>query len=261
MLRVPHPPFRSTERLTILKQLQNTRTDLSELRFRLLENDEDRTLLREETVLVEQLLSLRDLYRRGTVILPLSRCPFTGLVIYYSIDIDGFDGPWWDYDDPVREHQRFPPTVIALTGAVQLSKPIERTDHLVFPGPGAPYVIPRILERKGTIAVLSGISIGKHQAFAMVYFRSRLDATYPVVDEWGRQGWLKAEDEPPSWDDYMPGEDDLDFAIQPWIESNRLLWIQPGDFNVKLNAGLKGCPYLDLSGPRQLQRLYQGRLS
>jgi len=75
----------------------------------------------------------------------ISRCPFTNEVLRASIDTHDLDGLWWNYLSPLRRSDPRPPTLVALTGALALTTAPTWTPFLVKPGPGVPYVIPRLL--------------------------------------------------------------------------------------------------------------------
>ena len=74
--------------------------------------------------------------------------------------------------------------------------------------------------------------------------------SYQYVDQQGELAWYESFDTAASWD----------FELRKWIESGKLLWIAPGDWSMTLQSAVDGCPYLDLPGERQEQRIYAGRV-
>ena len=181
----------------------------------------------------------------------ISRCPHTGLVAMYPIDVDGLDGPWWRFEDPVRPIDDLPPTLFALTGAVAVTEPVEPTPFLVKPGPGVPYVLPRLLVDDQAIAVVSSFPIGRHTGYCMAYFASRPLDTFSAAAEWGTDTWTLR---------YPQGaavtlaigevDSERDYDLAPWLDSGRLRWIAPGDDTLTLRSGAAGCPYVGLDGRR-----------
>lgn len=261
MLHLATLPFTATGRQSCLDRLDRLTADLAHIREDIEHEGESDASLQQEEGLIAALLAQRALYREQTPIIPLSRCPYTGLELHYSIDTFGLDGPWWDVEEPVRALQGFPPTAYALTGAIALHEPYEFTQHIVSSGPGAPYVIPRMLAGEDTAAVLSSVPIGHHQGYAITYFGYPPRDDRPVVDEWGCRGWDIQRGISPGWDSHPLALEDCDFDLAPWIQSGRLLWIETGDSGLSLQAGIDTCPYLGLKGNRRLQTLYEGRLS
>ena len=89
--------------------------------------------------------NLREAYRAGVPFVGLSRCPISGEVLRHSLDIHGLDGLWWNSGNPIRPREERSKTLFAFTGAMTLNKEVEFTDFLVKPGPGVPFVIPKLL--------------------------------------------------------------------------------------------------------------------
>jgi hypothetical protein len=261
MLQIPALPFTQESRQSLLDEWSSLVNQLQKLRREIEQEGETEELLYQEDWLIAQVLTHRELYAEQTPSHPLSRCPFTGIELHLSIDTFGLDGPWWDFDDPVRQGTIFPETTFALTGAIELHSKIEFTRHIVYPGPGAPYVIPRLLAGDDTAAVLSSLPIGRHHGFAITYFGYPPHPERPIVDEWGRQGWTILRGRSPGWDTYPPVSEECDFELAPWLEQGKLLWIEPDDSTLTLQQGAEDCPYLNLKGKRTLQTLYEGGLS
>lgn len=193
--------------------------------------------------------------------IPLSRCPFTGQVVNHSFDPYGIDGLWWNYESPARPmFEDLPQTFCAITGALKIGPVIEKTNFLVKPGPGVPYVIPRILGHEMVKAVLYSLPVGNHTGYTIVYF-----AESPVTDvkwpnHWGLSYYSAGKTgEDFRWYESYDNEDTYDFDLKPWIQSGKLLWIAQGDAEMVLHSSLTRCPYLDLRGERQIQRVQSGK--
>ena len=181
----------------------------------------------------------------------VSRCPHTGIVALYPIDVDGLDGPWWRFDDPVRPIHDLPATLFALTGAVALADPIESPPFLVKPGPGVPYVLPRLLIDPQATAVVSSFPIGDHTGYCIAYYASGPLDTFSAAAEWGTDTWtLRYPQGAAATLEMIELESERDYDLTPWVAAGRLQWIAPGDTSLTLRSGVADCPYLDLEGRR-----------
>lgn len=200
-------------------------------------------------------------YRELLPGVPVARCPQSGAVVRWPIDIAGLDGWFWDSEAPVRRQDPLPPTWRAMTGAVRLAEPVEHAPFLCTPGPGVPFVVTRIIESPGIQAVIAQIPIGRHTGWAISYFGPAPEgvelvnlwgtATYPVHDDEGT--WL-------GWANVVPTVADYDFDLEPWLSTGKLFWIGPGDDSATLREGVDGCPYVGLDGPRRLQYIQDGKV-
>jgi len=190
----------------------------------------------------------------------VSRCPHTGLVALYPIDDAGLDGLWWRYEEPERPLADLPPTLFALTGAVDVTDPIEPAPFAVRPGPGAPYVLPRLLIEDQTVAVVSSITIGRHPGYVIAYYARESLSTPCTAAEWGTNRWTLTalQTREPATIEVTELESERDYELAPWIESGRLRWIPPDDDTLTLRSGTEGCPYLDLPGRRSEITIFDG---
>lgn len=193
--------------------------------------------------------------------IPLSRCPFTGQVLVYSFDPYGIDGLWWNYESATRPaFEDLPPTFCALTGALKIENGVEKTSFLVKPGPGVPYVIPRLLENEMVKAVLYSLRVGKHTGYSIAYF-----AEFPVEgvkwpNLWGLSYYSHGKTGADfRWYDSYDGEDTYDFDLEKWIESGKLAWIMEGDEEMVLHSSVTHCPYIGLPGEKNIQRVQSGK--
>ncbi len=102
-------------------------------------------------------------YAAGLPVREVSRCPICGKVLGIPIDDLGLDGPWWWTVCPTE----FPPPrgcvhFQVYLGALDLHgrAPVEVVSG-VKPGPGATFVIDRLLSMEGMQAVLSTVRVGR----------------------------------------------------------------------------------------------------
>jgi len=202
---------------------------------------------------------LRDRYARLLPDVPVARSPDTGEVVTWAIDMVGLDGWYWSYRGPARRiPERVPSTWLTMTGALRLHDPVEVTPFLVRPGPGVPFVVPRILQATGVRAVLAQLPIGRHTGWPITYFGPRPVDT-KLVNLWGSDGYQVYEDgEWRGWDETTPWVADYDFDLEPWLRSGKLLWIRPGDESMELRTGVEGCPYVGLDGVRDIPFIENG---
>jgi hypothetical protein len=174
-----------------------------------------------------------------------------------SIDPFGLDGLWWHYHSALRPDETLPSTFYALTGAMKLAAQIEDTRFLVMPGPEAPFVIPRLLDHEGAVAVVSHVKVGAHEGFPIFYFANPLP-TGLRFNTWGRGLYYVEENGERLWNKVPEDEEPLDFELAPWIERGKLLWIKPGDAKLALENKTKGCPFLGLAGRREFLQVQHG---
>lgn len=210
----------------------------------------------------ERLRQLTNWYRANVPTLELSRCPFTGAVWRHSIDSHGLDGLWWDYDKPARPlDEPLGGKHLCFTGAMRLAEPVENTPFESRPGPEIPFVVPRLLDAPFTKAVLSQVPVGRHTGYLVVYYSTQIPPDVLRTADWGTEyaNWPNAAGE---WEasDFYDSEDTQDSNLVPWLQSGRLLWIAPGDDELRLREGVEGCPYVGLSGRVIPCRIKRGRV-
>jgi hypothetical protein len=190
----------------------------------------------------------------------MSACPFTGEPFKHSFDPWGLDGPWWHMDREVAIDEPAPPeTFRVLLGSLAFHgrTPAEARDP-VIPGPETPYVVPRLLQLPGMVAVISSLPLETGDiAYPVVYFsteeipQTRLHQFWLQQEHWfevdGKSGWFIAND---IWD----------FDLEPWVRSGQLRWINPGDPKGRVIDGHNGraCPYLGIRGDRFPQSIAFG---
>ena len=259
-LTEPPPPYRNPDRDEALQALRAVRARLAEtgalLDFREFEAAEQEASEAEEQDLHAIAARLLDDYVTAVPAVPVSRCPFSGDLVWRSVDIGGLDGLWWQYDAVVRPVDPLPANHLAFTGAMTLADEIEATDDLVKPGPGVPFVFPRLLDDEGVVAVLAALPVGAHRGFVIYYFAERPPAGVQRANDWGADRYWFADGV--SWDQTFDMDEDHDYELAPWIERGRLRWIHPSDAEFALREGLDGCPFVDLEGTRRPQRIEGG---
>ena len=192
----------------------------------------------------------------------VSRCPVCGQSLELVIDVAGLDSPWWwdqcpqEFASPKAcDHYQ------VFLGAVDFHgrEPAEVDTWGVLPGPGAPYVIERMLAMDGMQAVVSAIKIGANlTGYLIVYFSSEPVSPNDLHQEWRRQTWVVYDDDGNGIARDLVN-DPWDFELGPWLESGKLLWTQPGDESLALQKG-RPSPYEDLPGTRKKQIIGSGKL-
>jgi hypothetical protein len=213
----------------------------------------------ELDVCQRRLSKLWKTYEAGLPNVTLSRCPFSGVSLTVPFDALGLDGLWWRYEGPIRGYPKPPPTFMALTGAVQLKRPVENAPFLIVPGPGVPFVYPRLLNLETMKSVVYEVAIGQHKAFVVAYFAQSRPQGVAMPNLWASNNYefTRPNGSTGTYETFDTAAD-WDFQLRPWIASGKLLWIAPGDPDMALQSGLENCPYLNLTGEHREQRIYLG---
>ena len=191
----------------------------------------------------------------------ITRCPYCDSEVAVAIDTQGFDGPWWWTTCPVDLPQhRSCRHFLLFQGAVNLQErlPEEATESVML-GPGAPFVIDRLMSKHTVKCVVSSVDMATdHRIFLMSYFSEEAlppielhqefrHEKYPLVNEDGDIEFSESKHDP--WN----------FDLKPFFESEQLLWIAPEDSTLTLQSGLEN-PYLELEGTRMNQVLEFGEV-
>ncbi len=248
-------PLTRAERDDLLRQMR-------EIDARLYPDDEDQEPSpREETRLEERALVLQGEYADRLPRVLMGRCPFTGAPLKRCFDPFGLDGPWWGKGRTFKPDEPKPPaTFRVLLGALDLRGrvPSEAIEE-VIPGPGVPFVVPRLLELPGMVAVISRLTLATGDlAYPIAYFSQSSIAPEVLHQFWTRPvHWFKTAEGGSGW---IIANDIWDFELAPWIEAGKLFWISPGDADAKVHGRDSGvpCPYLGLPGERMQQTLSDG---
>ena len=239
-------PLTTTERRQLLDRI-----------FQLFQTKDDPA---EQAAIDQEMSRLVERYREGLPVATVSRCPFSGGLLTWAIDTMGLDGLWWNSDSPIRPIETPPPTFFALSGATRLASPVEPAPFIAEPGPGRPFVVPRLLEYRQVKAVLSTLPIGPHTGYVIAYFADPMFYTEERLSDWGSNRYQYSDESGQVWTNPGPLADLRDFDLAPWIASGQLLWIRPGDASLTLRSDLETCPYLDLSGVTDVQFVQNGRV-
>jgi hypothetical protein len=197
-------------------------------------------------------------YFRRVPRLPMAPCPQCGRVLYRSFDPFGLDGLWWRSDAQPEEPAACPHFCVLL-GAVSLGEHRPSPGFEVHPGPGAPFVMPRLMGLEGMSAVLAEIPlVDGAVAYPVAYFAARRPPVQRLTASWartnfvyttqlGEHGW-RASEEPTEADPVW------DFELRPWLTGGRLSWCEPGSDRTMLGARPPAeCPFLDHPGLRRSQ--------
>jgi hypothetical protein len=215
----------------------------------------------EDRKLARKLRRLLMEYAEGLPVVPASRCPHCEAVLEIRMDPAGIDGPWWWSRCPVDwgvpdacEHFQ------VFLGALDFHgrAPLEADVWTVLPGPGAPFVIERLLGIEGMQAVISALQLGSGDtAYVIAYFSAEPVPPAELHAEWRRESFYVLDDV--EGDIEVVTNDVWQFDLDPWLERGKLLWIEPGDGDFELHEGT-ACPYRNLEGTRRKQVVVAGRV-
>jgi len=209
-----------------------------------------------------EMVALEERYFRTLPRLVMAPCPICGQPLYRTFDPMGVDGFWWRGDAQPDEATPCPHFCVLL-GAVALGEHAPQLAFDVHPGPGAPFVMPRLLAQPGMTAVISEIPmVDGATAYPIAYFAPRRPPVQTLTAGWarttfvyttqlGEHGWRRAEVPTGAADDTT-----WDFELAPWIERGQLRWCEPGSDRTGLSDGPPSAfPYRDHPGTRLPQRL------
>jgi hypothetical protein len=201
-------------------------------------------------------------YLQALPALAISRCPFTGIIVYLPIDTFGFGGPWWDYEQPMRLPWDGPETFCGYTGGAALEELSEPVDHFCKPGVTLPFVVTDVLQLAGTKAVLSTLEVGGTQTYVLSHFAHVRPPEMPCINDLGsKHATLNIDQHAVKREGILLEQLTLDFALEYWIRIGKLLWIAPGDNSCLLRSDVTLCPYLNLPGEKAIVRVNRGVLS
>jgi hypothetical protein len=210
--------------------------------------DEEREALDAANQALTEAFQLEGVYYRMLPPVMLSRCPFDDTPLYRTFDPYGLDGPWWRRDASPTE----PETCrhfCGLVGALDLAgRPPRGGDFEAHVGPQVPFVIPRLLELPGLIAVLSCIPMESgYRAFPIGYFAEHRPPPQTLTAGWPRTQYLYSTQlGEVRW---RTANERYDFNLEPWFRSGKLRWTVGDSLAfAKVSAHPADCPYLDLPG-------------
>lgn len=206
-----------------------------------------------------EMATAAEAYVDAVPIVPLSRSPLNGSLFETSLDTFGIDGLWWAYEYDYRPYVEPPRDLFAWTGAMKLDGAIPAWSLKAMIGPDVPFVLPRILDHPAVTAVVSSVLVGEHIGFPIVYYADPQPPDLERVDDWGHSSYtyLRPDGSPASAHS-IQDDAEKDFALRPWLDRERLLWIAPGDESLTLHRGASGCPYVDLPGERRRRYVQEG---
>ncbi len=199
-------------------------------------------------------------YAENLPLVAASRCPFCQELFQLPMDT-ALDGPWWRHLSPVPmpaprscEHYRL------FLGAIDLHgrTPTEvRTG--VIAGPGAPFVIDRLLGLEGMQVVLSTLPLAQGDtAYLMTYFADAPTHPSALHPCWRKETWVLHNDAGDAVASKTTN-DPWNFDLLAHLEAKQLSWIAPGDGSMTLRSDAE-CPYLDLPGTHMAQLIQSGQL-
>lgn len=199
-------------------------------------------------------------YYDGLPRVAMSRCPFCAEVFRHSIDPWGVDGYWWQEEQAMNTVEpETCPHFGLLQGALDLSGQKPRGGHRseASVGPGVPFVIPRVLEQPGVVAVLSSLPLKNgYVAYPIAYFAASPLPPGSFTQPWTRKSYSWAK--PGGGFAWRVDTDPWDFDLKPWIARDKVLWIERGDPELRPRSRRDGrCPYVELDGVREPQYILE----
>ena len=217
--------------------------------------------VRESILLSERFYQIKGEYADRLPRMILSRCPFTGEPLKRAFDPFGLDGPWWhSLLDVVFDEPRAPEAFQVLLGAVNFHgrTPTEVQEE-VQPGPGVPFVVPRLLSLPGMKAVISKVDLATGDtAYPVAYFSTAEIEPILLHQPWCRQDfWFPTDSGDAGW---SIANDVFDFDLAGYLADGRLKWTDLADPEGAVLGPEDGeCPFLDLPGDRELQQVVGGK--
>ena len=153
-------------------------------------------------------------------VIAVSNCPFCSKPLLRSFDRWGFDGPWWR-SDAAPEDPADCPHFYALLGAVRLSESSEPVPREAYLGPGAPFIVPRLLALPSSLAVVGQLEMQNGcTVWPIAYFAERRPRPEDSTAGWRRTNFVYTTQFSISgW--RIPNEV-LDFDVQPWVERGKV---------------------------------------
>ena len=226
------------------------------------DDDSDGPGVRASILLREKFYQVKGEYADRLPRLVLSRCPFSGEPLKRAFDPFGLDGPWWhSLNDVVFDEPRPPAAFQVLLGAVNFHGriPVEVREE-VRPGPGVPFVVPRLMGLPQMRAVIGQMKLATGDtAYPVAYFSTAEIEPILLHQPWCRKDyWFPTESGDAGW---SIANDVFDFDLAPYLADGRLWWTDLSDPQGRV-LGLRDgeCPFLDLPGDRELQQVVAGEV-
>jgi len=187
-------------------------------------------------------------YFHGLPVLPMGCCPFDGRPLLRSFDPFDFDGPWWRPDASPEEPPPCP-HFCCLVGAVSFQGRQPRVpDGSVYVGGDIPFVIPRLLELEGMVAVVSQLDMHNGcRSYPLAYFAARRPPPERLTAGWARSEFVYTTQL--GLHRWRISEELWDLDLGSWIRRKKVLWCPPDSANDRLSdAPPEECPFVDLPG-------------
>lgn len=243
------------ERDLLLKSLQEARDDYNASKLLALvcppwSKKEEETLA-EARAFLEKVTQLEKDYFDALPQVIMGCCPFDGKLLSRSFDPFGFDGPWWRSDTVLDEA---PPCrhFCLTTGAVTIGDAeVQGGDFDAHIGPGAPYLIPRLLALPGMVAVIGRLKMDNGcTAYPISYFAEVRPSHELLGPEWRRNYFVYTD--PAGEHRWRLPKDHWDFELLEAIKSRKARWCPPESDNTWINqSDAYSCPYVGLPGERR----------
>ncbi len=252
-----------SKRNQILQDYFEAQASRNRLLAELSRSGQDSENIRAKLDLVSNLIfDLSESYLSNLPVLSISRCPYTGQLVHYTVDTYGLGGPWWDYLDPVRKSIQAPATFFAVDGAMKITASPETAPFLVIPGPDQPFVIPGLLQRREIKAVISSMKIAGNLTWWIVYYAFPMINDVQSINDYGtnQYSFVNLYGHRLYESAFNP-ESAYDYSLEKWIRQGKLLWIAPDDETFKLQAVAAECPYLGIAGSGHVQIIRSGKIS
>jgi hypothetical protein len=223
---------------------------------------------RQADYLAEQHFSSVADYFDGLPRITVSACPFCGAALERAFDPWGLDGPWWGktavckFDEPPAcEHFQ------VLLGAVTVD-PAGVPARLVMsgmPGPEVPFVVPRLMDLPGMLAVVGKLEmVCSGPAYPIAFFSTEEIHPGSLHQEWRRTDMWYDRGGHRLW---SVKNDVWDFDLQPFVDDDRLRWVvldtqlldtQDDPPAVYKASDGHACPFVNLPGERMRQIIFDG---
>ena len=245
--------FTLEERVQLLRQL----SDVEARYFAALEQEDMEEIA---STAYKEKKALTKAYWEKIPITALGCCPFDNSPLLHSFDPHGLDGLWWAGPSQAVEPERSPHFCL-LRGAVHYrGLPAMAGSTEISPGPEVPYVLPRLMEIPGMVAVIGRVAMTNgYLAYPITYFAKEPPPADQLSASWGlgTYNWVSEDGSR----GYGIDNDIWDFDLQPYVEAGKLFWCPPDSENLSLAPAGEACPYVNLSGRRENIRVQGEKIS
>lgn len=193
----------------------------------------------------------------------LAVCPVCGKPLVQPFDPWGLDGFWWletrvgPKPPPTAcEHLRLLSGAVGLNGRPPKGSPFDAAN----PGPEVPYLIPALMQAAPSMtAVISSVPMRPgYTAYPIAYYSAEKPEGAPVLPWWTRTRATTRSG--PGGFGWTIATQPWDFELRPWVEQERLRWIDPQDRTRALSRRAPSeFPFADLPGERMQQVIRDDR--